>query len=120
MNIWIILVILGFLGLVIVIADILQNGLSIGSIIGVLVVIGIMIFGIQETIEPVKNQAIREAKTALTVKQAKKVFNQYSSDNDVLNALSGKSVREGKQKYIINIKKGGFLQENNISFEPIN
>lgn len=31
MNIWIILVILGFLGLVIVIADILQNGLSIGE-----------------------------------------------------------------------------------------
>lgn len=60
MNIWIILVILEFLSLVIVIADILQNG------------------------------------------------------------LSGKVVRQGKYKYIINIKKGGFLQENGIVFEPVN
>lgn len=48
------------------------------------------------------------------------MFNQYSSDNDVLNALSGKVVRQGKYKYIINIKKGGFLQENGIVFEPVN
>lgn len=120
MNIWIILVIVGFLGLVIGTADMLQNGFSIAGIIAVSIALAVIIFGVQGTVKPVKDQAIREAKTALTVKQAKKVFNQYSSDNDVLNTLSGKSVREGKQKYIINIKKGGFLQENNISFEPIN
>lgn len=112
--------ILGFIGCVATLAYGIRNGLNVKVLISSIVVVGMMVFGMSKILKPVQNQTIREAKTVLTVKQAKKVFNNNSSNDDVLNALSGKEVRQGKNKYIINIKKGGFLQSNNISFEPVN